>query len=246
MPLKDVFHEEVVVWLGPEHLGARPYLEIPFRRSTTAWIGGGLLAVVALFVVLLWRKQRFSGATKELAILCVALIALAALFNFRSVRYMVPIVSSLCLLLAVVFHWFLEQRSPVRVAAAVSQPMILMAGLTHTEIQIYLRQRNARLQMNQGKIKLRSAEKNVAEEKRVAEELGTSQQEGKKMVLIKAVQGGGDLLYDSFYLFRAAAPAPPVIGVCVVRDFPVVREVYPNVEIRFTRAQFILWRVTAE
>ncbi len=262
MPLKDVFQEEVVVWLGPEHLGARPYFEIPFRLSTTAWIGGGLFAVVALFVVLLWRKQRFSGATKELAILCAALIALAVLFNFRSVRYIVPIVPSLCLLLAVVFHRFLEQRSPVRVAAAVLLAAILIGGLTQTEIQIYLRQRNASLQMNHGKIKLRTAEKNVADEKRVAEELGASQQEGTKMLLIKAVQGGGDLLYDSFYLFhgnlrfpvakltvdelRAAPPPLPVLGVCVARDFPVVQEVYGNVQTQFTRAQFILWRVEAE
>ena len=262
MPLKDVFHEEVVVWLGPEHLGARPYLEIPFRLSTTAWIGGGLFAFVAPFIVLLWRKQRFSGATKELAILCVALIALAVLFNFRSARYIVPIVPSLCLLLAVVFHRFLEQRSPVRVAAAVLLAVILIAGVAQTEIQIYLRQKNARLQMNHGKIRLRSAEKNIANEKRVAEELGASQREGTKMVLIKAVQGGGDLLYDSFYLFhgnlrspvakltvdelRAAAPTPPVLGVCVARYFPVVQEVYPNVQTQFTRAQFILWRVDAE
>ena len=262
MPLKDVFQEEVVVWLGPEHLGARPYFEIPFRLSTTAWIGGGLFAVVALFVVLLWRKQRFSGATKELAILCVALIALAVLFNFRSVRYIVPIVPSLCLLLAVVFHRFLEQRSPVRVAAAVLLAAILIGGLTQTEIQIYLRQRNASLQMNHGKIKLRTAEKNVADEKRVAEELGASQQEGTKMLLIKAVQGGGDLLYDSFYLFhgnlrfpvakltvdelRAAPPPLPVLGVCVARDFPVVQDVYANVQTQFARAQFILWRVDAE
>jgi hypothetical protein len=148
------------------------------------------------------------------------------------------------------------------VAAAVLLAVILIAGVTQTEIQIYLRQKNARLQMNHGKIRLRSAEKNIADEKRVAEELGASQREGTKMILIKAVQGGGDLLYDSFYLFhgnlrspvakltvdelRAAAPTPPVLGVCVARDFPVVQEVYPNVQTQFTRAQFILWRVDAE
>ena len=135
MPVKSVFHKEVVVALGPEHLGARPYFEVPFRLSTTAWIGGGLLAFIAPFVVLLWKKQRFSAATKELAILCVTLIALAVVFNFRSVRYMVPIVPSLCLLLAVVFHRFLEQRSPGRIVAAVLLALMLIAGLTQAEIQ---------------------------------------------------------------------------------------------------------------
>jgi hypothetical protein len=96
----------------------------------------------------------------------------------------------------------------------------------------------------------------------VAEELGALQQPGTRIVLVKAVKGGGDSLYDSFYLFhgnlrfpvskltvselRQAPPSAPVIGVCVQRNFPVVREVYPNVEVKFTRAQFILWRVNAE
>jgi 4-amino-4-deoxy-L-arabinose transferase-like glycosyltransferase len=162
MPWRQVFHQEIVVFFGPERLGARPYLEVPFRLATTAWIGGGLFAVVALFVVLLWGKQRFSGATRELAILCVALIALAVLFNFRSGRYIVPIVPCLCLLLAVVFHRFFEQRSPVHIAAVVLLAIVLVTGVAQAEIQIYLRQRNASLQIVHGKIKLRSAEKNIA------------------------------------------------------------------------------------
>jgi hypothetical protein len=113
-----------------------------------------------------------------------------------------------------------------------------------------------------GKIKLRSVEKNVADEKRAAEELGALQRKDTKMVLIKAVKRGSDLLYDSFYLFhgnlrfpvakltvdelRASPPSPPVLGVCVVRDFPAVQEAYGNVQTQFTQAQFILWRVDAE
>jgi len=52
---------------------------------------------------------------------------------------MVPIVPSLCLLLAVVFHRFLEQRSPGRIVAAVLLALMLIAGLTQAEIQFYLR-----------------------------------------------------------------------------------------------------------
>src|SRR5437879_11329844 len=103
MPAKSVFNEEVVVWLGPEYLGARPYFEVPLRLSTTAWIGAGFFAFIAPFAVLLWKQQRFSAAARELASLCLAVIALAVLFNFRSVRYIVPIVPSLCLLLAIFF-----------------------------------------------------------------------------------------------------------------------------------------------
>jgi hypothetical protein len=81
-------------------------------------------------------------------------------------------------------------------------------------------------------------------------------------VLVKAIKGETDLLYDSLYLFhgnlrfpvlkltvdgiRAATPPLPVIGVSVARDFPVVQEVYPKVQTQFTRAQFVLWRVEPE
>jgi hypothetical protein len=262
MPVKSVLHKEVVDWLGPEHLGARPYFEIPLSLSTTAWIGAGLFAFLAPFAVLLWKKQRFSSATKELAIFCLALIALAVLSNFRSVRYMVPIVPSLCLLLAVVLHRFLEQRSPVRIAAAVLLALMLIAGLTQTEIQIYLRQRNAAAKMVNGKLKVRVAEKNITDGRRVAEELGASQREGTKIVLIKAVHPGGDQRYDSFFRFhgnlrfpvvtltvnelRGSPPPPPLVGVCVAEDFPFVQQAYANVKAQFARAQFVLWRVDAD
>ena len=262
MPVKSVFNEEVVVWLGPEYLGARPYFEVPLRLSTTAWIGAGFFAFIAPFAVLLWKQQRFSAAARELASLCLAVIALAVLFNFRSVRYTVPIVPSLCLLLAIVFQWFLERRSALRVGAAVLLALMLLASLTQAGIQMYLRPRNASLQMEEGKIKLRTREKDIADEKRVAEELGALQQPDSKMVLVKAIKGGSDLLYDSFYLFhgnlrfpvtnltvdelRGAPPPPPVIGVSVARDFPVVQQVYPKVQTQFSRAQFMLWRVDAE
>lgn len=81
-------------------------------------------------------------------------------------------------------------------------------------------------------------------------------------MLVKALRGGSDLLYEPFYMFygnlrfpvrsltveqvRQAPASPPVISVCVRRDFPVVQKVYPNVKVEFTRAQFILWRVTGE
>lgn len=258
MPVKNVFHEEVVVWLGPEYLGARPYFEVPIRLSTTGWIGAGVFAFIAPFVVLLWKKQRFSVAAKELAILCLAVIALAVLINFRSVRYVVPIIPSLCLILAIVFQRFLAQQSAVRIGAAVLLALTLLAGLIQAEIQIYSRQRNASVRIEDGKINVRVREKNVADEERVAEKLGALQQAGTRMVLVKAIKGGNDLLYDSFYLFhgnlrfpviklttdelRGTPPLPPVLGVCVARDFPVVQKAYPNVQVQFDRDQFILWR----
>jgi hypothetical protein len=175
---------------------------------------------------------------------------------------MVPIVPCLCLLLAVVLHRFLERRSSIRIGAAILVALILTAGFSQAEIQMYFRQRNISAKIFNRRLQVDIGQKNVADEERVAEELGALQREDTKMVLIKAVQGGRDLLFDSFYLFhgnlrfpvakltvdefRRTPPRPPVLGVCVQRDFPVVQQVYPNAKVEFTRARFILWKVSAE
>jgi 4-amino-4-deoxy-L-arabinose transferase-like glycosyltransferase len=238
VPLGHLYQQEVVDWLGPENLGSRPYLEIPYRLIVTS--AGGVFLLSAPFVILFWRKERFSAA-KEISIVCLGLIALETLFNFRHVRYIEPIIPALCLLLAIVQQELFEQRRAVRVATTIFFTLLLLAGFIQTKLQIDYRR------------------KNFVDEKRVAEELGRRQHEGVRTVLIKAVNVGNDLHFSSFYLFqgnlrfpvtkyavdefRRSPPAPPLIGVCVVRDLPAVQAVYPDLQIQFTRAQFILWRV---
>ena len=96
----------------------------------------------------------------------------------------------------------------------------------------------------------------------IARKLGTLQQPGTETLLIKGIIPGSDLLWDAFYLFhgnfrfpltrlttdelRANPPKPPLIGASVARDFAVVKELYPNVQIELTRAQFICWQVRAQ
>jgi hypothetical protein len=98
----------------------------------------------------------------------------------------------------------------------------------------------------------------VADEKLIAEKLGTLQRDGTKIVLVKAKQPGADLLWDSFYLFhgklrtpvakytadeiRSNPPQPPLIGVCVARDLPVIRQLYPNLQVELVRSQFTCWQ----
>ena len=122
-----------------------------------------------------------------------------------------------------------------------SLTLVLLAGFVQTKLQIDFRR------------------KDFADEKVVAEELGTRQRQGVRTVLIKAVNVGSDLHFSSFYLFQGnlrfpvtkytvneiqqSPPAPPLIGVCVARDLPKVQAVYPGLQIQFTRAHFILWRV---
>lgn len=242
MPVHSLYHQEVVVWLGPTGLGKRPYFEIPLRIGM---IGGpcGLLSFLALFVVLFSRAWRVIPAVRQIAIVSLLVIILAILFNFRSVRYMLPIFPFLCLLLALVVMRFWDSGGRVRTGTIVALTVLFIAGLAQSEITIALRR------------------KNVTDEKLIAEKLGTLQQEGSETVLIKA-GASSDLLWDSFYLFhgnlrfpvtrltvdqiRANPPRPPLIGVCVARDLPFIQQLYPTLKVQLVRAQFICWQVAVQ
>ena len=243
MEIGSLFHEEVVVWLGPEGLGNRPYLEVPLKLALAGG-AAGLFLLLAPFVVLFSRKERPAPAVREIAILSLLVLGLTIVSNFRGVRYILPILPCLCFLLALIFWRFLEQGSTIRKRTIAVLVVMLFAGFIHAELQIILRK------------------KDVAQEKVIAERLGEMQQPETKTVLIKAIHAGNDLIWDSFYLFhgnfrfpvtkytvdeiRSDPPKPPVIGACVARDFSVVREVYPTVHVQLTRAQFICWQVDSE
>jgi 4-amino-4-deoxy-L-arabinose transferase-like glycosyltransferase len=238
-----VFHEEVVVWTGSANLGARPYFAVLYGLST---IGSacGLLSLLAAFLVLFSKKERSSESVREISIVSLAVIGLTIVSNFRGVRYIVPIIPCLCFLLALVFYRFLERRPIVRLWTAVVLIAVLSEGFVQSAITIERRRKDA------------------AEEKQIAEKLGELQQAGMKSVLVKAEMPGKDLLWDSFYLFhgnlrfpvqartveqiRRNPPKPPLVGVCVARDFPAIREVYPRVQVELSRAQFTCWRVSGQ
>jgi len=243
LPVGDLFHQEVVVWLGPEGLGGRPYFAVPLGLILAGGLGG-LFLLLAPFVNLFSKREKPLPAVREIALVSLAVMALTIVSNFRGVRYILPILPCLCLLLALVFYRFLEQGSVVRRRTVIALVVLVSAGFVQAKLQIVLRQ------------------KDVANEKVIAEKLGALQQPGTKTVLIKAIHTGGDLMWDSFYLFhgnfrfpvtkytvdeiRSDPPKPPVIGACVARDFSVVREVYPTVHVQLTRAQFICWQVDSE
>ena len=238
-----LFHEEVMVWTGPANLGARPYFAVLYGLST---LGGacGLLSFLAAFLVFFSKKERSPVAVREISMVSLAVIGLTIVSNFRGVRYIVPIIPCLCFLLALIFYRFLERGPIIRLRTAVVLIVVLSAGFVQSAITIERRR------------------KDVADEKLIAEKLGELQQAGMRTVLIKAETPGGDLLWDSFYLFhgnlrfpvqgytperiRRNPPKPPLIGVCVARDFPAIREVYPNVQVELSRAQFICWRVSGQ
>jgi 4-amino-4-deoxy-L-arabinose transferase-like glycosyltransferase len=237
-----LFQDEVVVWIGPANLGVRPYFAVLYGLST---YGGacGLLSFLAAFYILFSKKKQ-SSVVREISIVSLAVIGLTIVSNFRGVRYIVPIIPCLCFLLAVVFYRFLERRPIIRVWTAIILIVVLSAGFVHSAITIERRQKDA------------------TDEKVTAEKLGELQQAGVKTVLIKAETPGTDLLWDSFYLFhgnlrfpvraytpeqvRRHPPKPPLVGVSVARDFPVVQGLYPDARVEFSRAQFICWQVSAQ
>jgi 4-amino-4-deoxy-L-arabinose transferase-like glycosyltransferase len=243
MPVGNVYHEEVIVWLGPSGLGQRPYFEIPMVMSRAGGLCG-FLSLVAPFVILLSRREWPTPSIREMSIVSVAWIVLLIVTNFRHVRYAIPVVPALCLLLALVFYRFLKQPSPARTRAIAALIILLIAGVI------------------QGQIRINVWRRDVSDEKMIAEKLGALQQPGVQTVLIRAVAPGNDLLWESFYLFygnfrfpviqsttdeiRANPPKPPLIGASVARDFPVVKELYPNVQVELARARFICWRVPGQ
>ena len=244
MSVGDFIYEEVIVWLGPAELGRRPYFKVLFDMVTHPGGLCGFLSLIALVVILLSRRERSQPAVREIAFVSLMALILVIVSNFRDIRYLIPIVPSLCFLLALVVYRFLKQPPPVRTYAAVALAILLTAGFVHAKIHIDNRRRN------------------VADEKVIAEKLGELQQAGARTVLIKAIVPGDDLLWESFYLFygnfrfpviqlttdeiRARRPKPPLSGACVGRDFPVVKELYPNVQVQLRRAQFVCWSVPAE
>ena len=243
MPVRSLLQQEAVHWLDPSELGGRPYFEVPIALCSRGGLCG-FLSLFAVFAILFSKKISPSAPVREIAIVSLSLIALIIVSNFRSVRYAVPIVPCLCLLLAVVFYRFLKVAPPLRNYAIAVFALVLAAGFAHSETQIVLRHKKA------------------GDEKLIAEKLGQLQQPGIKTILIKAAKTESDLLWDSFYLFhgnfrfpvtkltpdqiRASPPTPPLIGACVARDFPVVQNLYPNVQVALSRAQFICWQVPAE
>lgn len=239
IPWHRLFQSEVVDHLGPGRLGANPFLEIPYRLVVTSAVGSFLL--LAPIAILIWKRAHFTAASVELSIVCLVLLGLEVLSNFRNVRYIEAVIPALCILLAIASIRLWEQGEAFRTATSALIAILLVAGLIQTELQIRFRRRN------------------LADEKRVAEELGRLQRDGVGIVLVKAIKVGSDLHFGSFYLFhgelrfpitkctvdqiRESPPHPPLIGVCVARDFPVVQSAYPAVQPQFTQAQFVVWRV---
>lgn len=219
------------------NISDRPYLEIPFRMSTS-WLGGGSLALLAP-VILFFRKAKQPAIT-ELSIVCLGVTLLAIVSNARSMRYLVPIIPCFCLLLAATLQWTFGQSHRVRMIAMIVGCLFFTIDLVEAKLMINFRRKDA------------------ADQQGLAEELGALQQPGIKIGLIRG-SDHNSVLFPPFYLFYgnlrfpittltiedfgSNRPPPPIIGVCTAADFESVRQKSSSSSIEAQRGQFICWRV---
>jgi 4-amino-4-deoxy-L-arabinose transferase-like glycosyltransferase len=230
---------EAFVLTGPNRLGQRPYLEIPMHLSMV-WVGGGASALLAPVIILFSKKWRARAAFAELSVLCLSVIVLAVLLNFRSARYILPIIPSLCLLLAVVLLWLIEKRPAIKMTGIAAVLLFFAIGLVQGHTQIGHRRDN------------------VPDHLRIAEELGARQEAGLPILFIRP-EVGKEVLDPLFYMFYGnvrfpvhrlspeefgkTSPSVPAMGICLTRDLPLLREKYGDPIIQRQCGDIILWRV---
>jgi len=235
--LADVFPlYEALDLMSPSRLGAKPFLEVPFRLTTT-WPCGAV-ALFAAVAVHFGRHKDSRPAVVEISICSLVLVILVVLFGFRNARYAVPILPCLALLLALFLFWLWKQRT--RFASFVLL-FVVVASLAGPEITRRI---------------VDARRKDHSEQKLIAEKLGALQTDGGTQTVILEPDKG--VLPEQFYLFygnlrgrvqtwsvaemREAHPKRPAIGVCNAQDLPAVQESYRDVTIEMRQGQFICWR----
>ncbi len=225
---------------GERQLGSRPYFEVLNALLATGW-AGGVFAIAAASGCLFWKKLRPPPLVLEMSILSVAIVFLAVVFNFRSVRYILPIVPSLCLVLAFFLYQLAERSGKMRAGIIAFVILFVLGSFVQAEIKMHHHGPDASV------------------EKRIAHKLGEIQHAGVATLLVsEGAPVKRTLRSNGFYLFhgalrfplerfsldklRKASPPRPVIGVCVARDFPAIQSVYPEAEIVSALDPFICWR----
>lgn len=228
--------DEALVLVSPSRLGARGFLEVPFRLITT-WPCGSV-ALFAAVAVHFGRSKNSRSGVVEISIVSLTVLLLIVLFGFRNGRYLMPLLPYLCVLLASFLFWLWEQRRPVTSFVLL---FVVVSSLLGPEI---------------GRRIVEGRRQEHSEQELIAQKLGALQQgDGTQIVILESNKG---VLPEQFYLFygnlrspvetwsvakmREAHPARSAIGVCNIRDLDSVRENYHDVTIEMVQGQFVCWR----
>jgi 4-amino-4-deoxy-L-arabinose transferase-like glycosyltransferase len=207
-------------------LTEKPSIDIAWMMAGWIMLAGG---------VFVWRG-RFRGPVTELLMVLLATAGFFLILNFRSVRYFLPILPALSILLALLFHRALTQEGKGRTLALILLLFFVSSGFVYGRMRI-----NHRVQ-------------NEFDEQQLAQKLGSLQNETTKTLLIKS----SNLLFDRFYLFygrlrfplqkqtleqlRQTPIPPPVIGICSTEDFFALQKIYPQARIEQASDKSICWR----
>ena len=239
MPLTRAFAgDDLETLFGQGHLGSRPYFEVLDGLLASGWASGSL-ALIAAIAFLPWRRRGAPQAVFEISITALSVIVLAIIFNFRSVRYVLPIVPLLSVVLAYALHRMYECGGKMAAAALTLIALVMASGFTQAEIKMHHRPRDA------------------SGEQFVAEKLGGLQPEGSALLLVVPNDDKQALRSTGFYLFhgklrspikrltidqlRSSPPSARVTGVCRRQEFPVVQTVYPEAKVQLVTAGFVCW-----
>ncbi len=237
VPLIDFFFfDEALIMVSQSQLGAKPFLEVPFRLVTT-WPCGAV-ALFAAVAVQFGGKKDSRPAAVELSFITLTVLLLVVLVGFRNGRYLMPLLPCFCVLLAPLLFSLWENRRPITSFLLL---FVAVSSLLGPEI---------------GRRIVEGRRRDYSEQRLIADTLGALQQgEGTQIVVLEPDKG---VLPEEFYLFYgnlrtpvetwsaanlgAAHPSRPAIGVCNIRDFGAVRENYRDVRIEMAQGQFICWR----
>lgn len=233
-PTRAFTGDEFADLLVPQRSGAQPYFDI-------AWMVVGFL-LLAGAAFLFSKRQTLRASVLEISMVALIITGLALIptliFNFRSIRYFLPILPCYSILLALLLHHVFARKGKVRAGALIFLVLLVSSGFV------------------QGKMRINHLLRDKFDQQRVAQRLGVWQSEGMPMLLIES----SDLLPDSFYLFygnlrfplqkraleqlREAPIKPPVVGICTTSDFPVLQEIYPQARVELASGELICWRAT--
>jgi hypothetical protein len=240
MPLTRAFAgDDIPGLLGRGHLGARPYFEVLDGLIASGWAGGSF----ALMAAAIFLKRAPHRGVREIAVIALLVVTLAILFNFRSVRYVLPIIPGLSVVLAFALYYLLERRSLMRRVAAVFTGLLIVGGFVQAVIKMHHR-----------------APEPVAE-LRAARLLGQLQSPGTRMILLDGAGQNRQLRSIAFYLFHGNlrspikrrgveelgedAPEKTAIGICTARDLPLLLSIYPNATTERLEGSLVCWRTAA-
>jgi 4-amino-4-deoxy-L-arabinose transferase-like glycosyltransferase len=240
MPLAKAFAgDHLPLLFGQRHLGSRPYFEVLDGLLASAWAGGGF-ALLAAIAFLFLPKQKVPLFIRELSIVSLSVIALAVICNFRSVRYVLPIVPSLSLILAFFLYELLERQGKVGAGAKVFVVVFVLASF------------------GQAFAKMHHRGPDSSSERRIAQTLGTLQRDGTITLLVYSGGEKRSLRSIAFYLFHGGLRFPlkgrsleqlrenpepsPALGVCRTRDLAAVQVVYPGAAVAVTLDEFVCWQ----